>query len=569
MLKSLYLKDFALFEEQEIRFGQGLTSLIGESGSGKSLILDAISSLMGGRCSSSNIRQGKDRYILQAGFDISTNIPVKEWLIEKGIQNNQKDLSISKELQRDGKSRIFVGESLVSLSLLREIGSLLCDIHNQNEQLFLLDKSNQLEFLDRFAGLNPLREEMRSAFNLFKSWKKKLTELEIRDSARKNHIESLEFQIRELDLAKLKPGEMEELEKEEKLLTHGEKLFENFKTISNHLFESEDSILAQFPGILASAEKITGIHDGFSSISQEFKEIYDRLKEIKTSVRNEEEEIFFSPERLDGVQSRLRELHRLKKKYDRDIDALIIDHESWKKELQTMHDSEESLDRIRKEYNSALNNIKILAMDLSKKRRSGLAHFEAEIQKELEFLGMKGARIQIVLRWEEDPDGELREGEKNYILTSFGLDQAEFYFTANAGEKPRPLRKVASGGEMSRIMLGIRSVLGQTHTSQKLLIFDEIDAGVGGEGAFSMAQRLGKLSEISQILVITHSQPIAAVSTAHWKVEKFQKDGRTISKATSIASKNKPIELARMVAGKEVTEAAVAHARFLLEKKAS
>lgn len=568
MLRGIYIKNFALFEEQEVQFQNGLTALIGESGSGKSLVLDAISSLMGGRCTVANIRHGADKYSLQATFGIQDNSAAKEWLQEKGYRHEEDTISITKELHKDGKSRIFIEDSLASLTNLRELGSHLCEIHNQNEQLFLLDKSNQLEFVDRNANLSHMREEMRSAFAIYRTGKKKLVEWEERVGERKNRIESYRYQINELDILKIKPGELEELLKEEKILSHGEKLFESFRSISNHLYEGEGSILQVFPQILQSANRISEIHSEFQDISQEFLSMYEQLKELKSSIRDEEEEVFFSPERLDGVQSRMKELLRIKKKYGKDLDEVLEDQVQWEKEVEALEDTEESMESIRLEFQSSLERIKSLALELSKKRRSGIIPFEEEIQKELEYLGMKGARIQIVLRWEEDPSGDVREGEKNYMLTQTGLDQAEFYFSANAGEKPRPLRKVASGGEMSRIMLAIRTVLGRTYSSSKLLVFDEIDSGVGGEGAVCMAERLKKLGGNSQILVVTHSQPIAAVANHHWKVEKHQESGRTVSMARVLKDKEKPLELARMVTGKDVTSAAVAHAKEILFKKA-
>lgn len=568
MLESIYIKNFALFEEQELQFQNGLTALIGESGSGKSLVLDAISSLMGGRCSATNIRHGAEKYSLQANFSIQDNFAAKEWLQEKGYRHEDGKVTITKELQKDGKSRIFIEDSLASLTNLRELGSHLCEIHNQNEQLFLLDKANQLEFVDRNANLSHMREEMKSAFTIYRSGKRKLLEWEERVGERKNRIESLRYQINELDILKIKPGELEELLKEEKILSHGEKLFESFRSISNYLYEGESSILQVFPQILQSANRISEIHSEFQEISQEFLSIYEQLKELKSSIRDEEEEVFFSPERLDGVQSRMKELLRIKKKYGKDLEDILEDQVQWEKEVEALEDTEESMESIRLEFQSSLERIKSLALDLSRKRRSGIISFEEEIQKELEYLGMKGARIQIVLRWEEDPSGDVRDGEKNYMLTQTGLDQAEFYFSANAGEKPRPLRKVASGGEMSRIMLAIRTVLGKTYSSSKLLVFDEIDSGVGGEGAVCMAERLKKLGKNSQILVVTHSQSIAAAANYHWKVEKNQESGRTVSLARFLKDKEKPLELARMVTGKDVTSAAVAHAKEILLKKA-
>lgn len=568
MLQSIYLKNFALFEEEEIHLGQGMTALIGESGSGKSLVLDALSSLLGGRCSSSNIRQGQDRYLLQAVFHIGANPDAQAWLTEKGFAWENQEISVSKELQKDGKSRIFIGESLASLAHLRELGSLLCEIHNQNEQLFLLDKANQLEFIDRFAHLSQIKDEMKSSYSLFRNTKKKLEEWEARAESRKTRMENLRFQIQEWEALGYQDGEWDELSEEEKILSHSERLFGSFRILADHLYEGENSVLQNFSPILASAEKIAQIHSRFSVTSQELVSVYEQIRELRTTIREEEESISFAPERLDTVQNRLKELSRIKKKWSKDLEDIAKEYESWKKELESLEESEESIDSLRSEYQSLLGKIKSLALELSKKRQTGMVGLEGELQKELEFLGMKGARLQIALRWEEDPDGDVKDGEKHYILTPTGLDHAEFLFSANAGEKPRPLRKIASGGEMSRIMLAVRTVLGRTYCPDKLLVFDEIDSGVGGEGAIAMAKRLGELSTQSQILVITHSQAIAGGAQHHCKVEKILKGERTVSRARTIADPDKPMELARMIAGKDVTRAAVEHAKEILLKKA-
>lgn len=568
MLQGMYIKNFALLKEASLDLESGLSVLIGESGSGKSLVLDALSALMGGRCSVSNIREGEERYSLQASFRISDNSDVLEWLKEKGFPHESEEVSIVRELSREGKSRVFIQESLASLSLLKKLGSHLCEVHNQNEQMFLLDKGNQLDFIDRFARIGSIREEMQSAFSLYRNLKKRLEEGEEREKTRKSRKESLQYQMEEWERISPKPNELEELVEEEKLLSHGEKLFDNFRSLSYHLHEGDNSVLQSFGSILSASEKISEIHSGFGNLHKELEMVYEQLKEVKSSIREEEEEVFFSPDRLDGVQSRIRELTHLQKKYNKPLAKLQEECEAWKKEYEELEDFRESMESMKQEFLDSLERIKTLAVDISKKRRNSILSFEDEIQKELSALGMKGARIQIVLRWEESPQGDVVEGEKSYILGSYGLDQAEYYFSANPGEKPRPLRKIASGGEMSRIMLAIRSVLGRTYSSSKLLVFDEIDSGVGGESAVSMADRLKSLGEHSQILLITHSQSIAAVASNHWKVEKKEENGRTFSILRSIPVEEKPWELARMVAGNDVTDSALNHAKEILFKKA-
>ncbi len=567
MIKYLSVKNFALIEDLQMDFPLGFQVLIGESGSGKSMLLDAIASLVGGRCSVQNVRQGKERYSLFAEFFVESDEKVRFWLEENGFPWNQGVVTISRELTREGKSRIFIQDSLASLALLKDLGQLLCEIHNQNEQLFLLDRSNQLEFIDRFAGLSGMREEMAASFQVFRKLKKSLEEWESREAERKKRFELLTYHIGEFESLNPKENELEELVNEEKVLAMGEKLQEALATIRSHLEEGEDSILSRMSGILAASARISEYQPRFDPIHAEFEQIFSQLKEIRSSVREEEEDNFYSPDRLDGVQARIQDLLKLQKKHNRSIPEIIREYPAWIQERNDLENTRESMDSLRVEYTKTLDRIKSLSLDLSRKRRGVLQDLEEAIQKELEVLGMKGARIQIVLKWEENPQaGDIVEGEKSYILHSTGLDHAEYYFSANPGEKPRPLRKIASGGEMSRIMLAIRTVLGKTYSSQKLIIFDEIDTGISGDAAVCMADRLQKLGAQNQILAITHSQSIASKASHHWKVEKTTENGKVRTEVRYIPESEKAYELARMVSGSEVTQSAMEHAKEILKK---
>lgn len=567
MIRELSIKNFGLIEDLHIKFQDGFHVIIGESGAGKSMLLDAISSLIGGKCSTLNIRDGKDRYSLYAEFDVHEDIQVKNWLEENGFPWNKGKLSIARELTKEGKSRIFIQDSLASLALLRELGPHLCEIHNQNEQFFLLDKSNQLEFIDRFGGFYQIREEMESSFQIYKKLKKSLEEWEEKQKERSIRKETLAFFIREWESLQPKEGEWEELIQEEKILAHGEKIYENLQNIRYHLENGDESILSKLVSIVSSASKIADLHTNFQPIYKELESISIQLKELRSQIREEEEEIFFSQERLDMVQNRIQELSRLQKKHGKTISELHREYPLWIQELQALEQTEENISSLKTQYNQVLTKIKTIAIELSKKRRSILSQLEDAIQKELENLGMKNTRLQIVLRWEEDSmAGDLKEGEKSYVLYPSGLDVAEYYFSANPGEKPRPLRKVASGGEMSRIMLAIRTLLGHSYSNKKLLVFDEIDSGISGDASVAMAQRLAALGKNSQIFVISHSQIIASKAFYHWKVDKILENGRNKTILREIPESEKAYELARMVTGREVTKQALEHAKAILKK---
>jgi len=356
--------------------------------------------------------------------------------------------------------------------------------------------------------------------------------------------------------------------REEQFLAKGEKLAENYRYILNEMIEKENSILKVFPSLLHSVEKISQLLPEKQALREEWEDIYDRLKILKATIREEEEELFFSPDRLDMVQTRLQELNKLKKKYGAEVPEILTQLEEKKSELEKWTMEAGDRDFLSQKYDQSLIELKELVFQLSRARRNALSSFEDEVQKELMDLGMEGAKLQVVLRWEENPEGEVEEGSKLYYLSETGLDQIEFYFSANVGEKPRPLRKVASGGELSRVMLALRSALGKLSPAPQILILDEIDTGLGGEAATSLASKIKKLSRSSQILLITHTQQIAAVADEHVRIEKQTANGRTTAFAKILSFEERKRELARMIGGKQLTQGVLKAATDLLQKKA-
>lgn len=565
MLKFIKIRDFALIESLELEVEFGMNAITGETGVGKSLLLDAISSLMGSKCNTMNIRSGAKKYQLEAIFDISKNTKAIEWLREKGIEYDAEEIYLKKELFSDGKSRIQIGSSLAPAQYLKELGSLLSEVHRQNDQLYLLEKSMQLEYLDTYSGLNPLRKEVADRFKTYITLKNRISEID-KLSADKNHkIELLKYQINEIESAKLQVGEEEELLQDEQLLIHGEKIVENYNLISEILSEGEENILKSFSKILHAADKIESINKDFKQNKTELYDVYENLKEISHTIIDEKDEIFFSSDRLSIVQKRLDEINKLKRKYGKDVSFILSFLQKAKLELDSLEMSSEEVISLHSELNSIRENLTNLAIKLSKLRRDSILKLESDLQKEFQLLGMKDAKLQIVMRWEQAIDGEITEAGKKYMLNESGLDQIDFYFSANQGEKPRPLRKIISGGEMSRVMLALKSILGNENES-KLLVFDEIDAGIGGEVAYRVADKLKSISGKNQVLLITHLQQIAAASNCHIKVEKEIQNGRTFTTAKKINQSERANELAKMIAGEHITKGALDHAKELLKK---
>ncbi|TGK97762.1 DNA repair protein RecN [Leptospira levettii] len=568
MITHLKIKDFALFESLELSLSDGLSVFTGESGAGKSLIFDALASLFGGRCSTANIRQGKDRYSLQAVLSLTGQNQTKDYLMEQGFRYSGDEIVITKELMKDGKARVKIGESLASTTHLRELGKTMAEIHCQNEQLFLLEKSNQLEFLDRFGNLESLKFKFKSALQQYRHWKQKLSDFEETRKTMLKRKEILEYEVEEIEAIAPKDGEEESLSSEESLLANGEKLAENYRLVLEELSEKENSILKVFPSLIHAIQKVTILIPEKKDMLEEWEEVYDRLKSLKSVIREEEEELFFSPERLDMVQARLQDLKKLKKKYNGSIGEINQLLEEKKSELERWKEQAGDEDFLRIKKDQCMAELKELGFQLSKLRRNAISQFEEEVQKEMVDLGLEGGKLQVVLRWEENPEGEVEEGSKSYFLSESGLDQIEFYFSANPGEKPRPLRKVASGGELSRVMLALRSVLGKQAPSPQMLVLDEVDTGLGGEAAEAMATKLKKLARNSQILLITHTQQVAAAGDHQIKIEKRQEGGRTVSEASILDFEERKRELARMIGGKQVTSAVLKAATDLLMKKA-
>ncbi|TGK06179.1 DNA repair protein RecN [Leptospira fletcheri] len=567
MLQMLSIRDFALIESAYIDFRNGFTAITGETGSGKSLLLDAISSLLGGKSNAMDIRTGAEKYVLEAVWDLGGNLSARQWLAEKGIVGSGTELVLRKEFSRDGKSKILINHSLAAVQVLRGLGELLAEVHNQNDQILLLDKSQQLDILDSFGNLYSIRSEVRESFLTYRSLRKRLEELEASHGDRNRKKEILQYQIEEIQSANLKEGEEEELRKEESLLSHGERLSENLEIITGLLSETEDSVLSSFSRILIAAEKMKGIHPDYADLEGTLREVYVTLREINTSVQDQKDEIYFSPDRLAHVQGRLDLIQKLKKKYGGSIQEVLLSKRNAENELEALAQNMESKESLEREKKKATEKLAQLCMQLSKARRESLGRFEPRLKSELEALGMPGAGIQVVLRWESSVEGEVESQGKSYLVNESGLDQAEFYFSPNPGEKPRPLRKIASGGEMSRVMLAIKSVLGSNYDG-KVLVFDEVDSGLGGEIAMDVAKKLRTLSKTHQILLVTHLQQIAAAADHHLKVSKRITDGRTLSEAEFLGMEERTLELARMISGQNVSRGALDHAKELLKKKA-
>ncbi|MCB1143440.1 MAG: DNA repair protein RecN [Leptospiraceae bacterium] len=565
MLKKITIRDFALIEFLELDFHSEMSSLTGDSGSGKSLVLDALSNLLGARSNPLNIRSGSSGYKLTAEFTIAERKDILLWLMEKGIPTGDS-LVLHKELSTDGKLKILINNALSPSGLLREVGSLLAEFFRQGEQNTLFERDKQLEILDSYAGTTALRTAFQLTFQEYRTWKHKLEEARNSIREKETREDFFRYQLEELEKANLQEGEEESLLEEEKFLLQGEKISSNLSYISEILAGEEGGVLDGISKILYSLEKIQSFQKNFANWKVETEESYSGLKELQSLIQEEVEDLFYSTDRLETVQARLDQLGKLRKKYGKSISELIQYREELSCTLEESSTSNESIEFLEKKFQKSLEKLTGEALALSNARRLAIPGLESEIPNEFNDLGLKDSKLQIVMRWEAGKDGDLQEGDRTYMVSENGLDQVEFYFSANPGEKPRPLRKIASGGEISRIFLALK-ILNPAKTPTKLLVFDEIDSGISGEVVQKVSEKLRKVSKHQQILLITHQQTIAAASPLQIKVFKEVKDSRTFTMAAPIRGEERTRELAKMISGDTITKGALEHARELLKKK--
>ncbi|NBU97938.1 MAG: DNA repair protein RecN, partial [Spirochaetia bacterium] len=424
-----------------------------------------------------------------------------------------------------------------------------------------------LEFLDIYADSGNLKKEFKKTFTKYRNLKQKIFDLEAKESERSSKLELFKYQLDELQKINIKEGEEEVLLEEEKILLQGEKVSSNLSYIHEILGGGEQNVLSIFPRIIFALEKIQNIQPEYLKWKEEFIEIHSNLKSLHSSVLEESDDIFYSLERLETVQNRLDDIAKIKKKYGKDYSELVEYRKNLELDLDGMTESSTEIAELQSKLVKLQREVSERASELSQKRKSAISQMEKEITNEFQLLGMKDSKLQIVMKWESSQEGEIEEGDRKFYITENGLDQVDFYFSANQGEKPRPLRKIASGGEMSRVLLALKSLLG-SRLPGRLLIFDEIDTGISGEISVKVAEKLSDLSRTHQIILITHQQVIAAHSKNQIKVYKNLSNGRTLTLAGPVTGEERAEELAKMISGDRITKGALEHARELLEKQA-
>ncbi len=565
MLKTLQIRNFALAEKLQIEFRPGLNIITGETGAGKSILVGAISAVLGARVFTEVVRTGAEKAFVEAVFDISNQPSIRQKLEEKGLEAGD-ELLLKREISSKGSTRAFVNDFAVTISTLAEIGDLLVDIHSQNEHQSLLRREIHGYFLDQFGRLNPLLQEVTQTFRRLEKTASELNRLQQKQQELNEKYELYQFQLDEINQANPLPGEDEELERERKILVNLEKisaLANQFQQIMN------GSEAANLLELMGQASHLLGELAEFSpdlkSIYQEFSSARIIADEAARTVEEFQNRQEFDPERLEEIENRLATLNHLKKKYGGSIEHILAHRDRVQEELQLKENFEFEVAKLQKSLEEARLHYQAGALKLSAARKKVARQLEKVVEQELKKLGMGKTRFQVQFSWQEDLNGWVEYQGKRYYGDANGLDQMEFYISPNPGEDFKPLAKIASGGEISRIMLALKNILAEIDHIP-LLIFDEIDVGVSGKIAMAVGKSIRQLAASHQIICITHLPQIAAFGDHHFRVEKFVSDGRTYTRVRELTPQQRVEEIAYLMGGQTISDAILKSARELLEE---
>ena len=548
MLELLHIENIAIIEEAEIAFRPGFNSLTGETGAGKSIVIDAMSAVLGQRTSRDLIRTGASKAFVSALFS-----HVDPALCEElgAAPDENGDLMLQREIGADGKNVCRVGGRPVTVSQLRTLGSRLVNIHGQHDGQQLLDEEQHLAYLDSFGKVDSLLEAYTDKYNDLTDIRRKMNALQMDEAEKARRMDTLQYQIGELERAKLKSGEEEELQSRRNLLRNAEKFISAVSGADYALNGGEDG--SGVLNLLRQAQDALGtvrhLDEGFNALYERLESTYSEAYDIAFSVAEQRENFDFSPNELDEVEGRLDQLYRLKKKYGATVEDMLAYLDNCRKELDDIAYAGDALARLEKDCTKAERAARKAAEELSAARKTAGETLSQAILTELQQLDMGKIRFQV--DFAEKP------------LDATGMDQVRFLMSANLGEELKPINKIASGGELARIMLAMKNVLSeQDHVAT--MVFDEVDTGVSGRAAQKVAEKMARISRHKQVLCVTHLPQLAAMADTHFSVEKGEANGRTFTQVRQLDRKQRQMELARLTGGAQVTETMLQGAEELL-----
>ena len=552
MLKTLDIENIAVIEKAQIEFSAGFNVLTGETGAGKSIVVDSINAILGERTSRELVRNGADFAFVSALFT-DINKTVKDKLSELGyIPEDDNSLLLTRRISSDGKSACKINGRPATVSVLREVGDTLVNIHGQHDSQSLLNPDCHYKFIDMLSGGSELIENYKSAFSEFIHIRRRLKQLTAQAEKNDNSTELLDFQINELENADIKAGETEKLTARKKILDNADGALEAYNAVLSTLSGDDENagVKLSLASVANEIEKYSDVSGDTAKAYSLLQNIDDELETVKSLVENAAQSLDYDPDEKEKIEERLDQLYRLGKKYGGTEEAMLENLEKFKAQRTSINTDEEELEKLTEEYDSSFDKVQKLAAELSDLRKQTALKFENDVKAQLEFLDMP--KISFKVNFEKG------------ILSSAGIDKIEFLISTNPGEPPKPLAKIASGGELSRIMLAIKNILAYNDTVDTL-IFDEIDTGVSGRASVKIGMKLKSVSKNTQVITVTHSAQIAAFADTHFLIQKDYENERTYTKVTALDFENRKYELARIMGGLQITDALLEGAEEMLK----
>ena len=557
MLKELHIRNFALIDKLDIDFESGFSVITGETGAGKSIVLGAIGLLMGQRADTKAIKTGEQKCSIEAHFNLSA-YDMKDWFDENEIDFDADDCIIRRELTASGKSRGFINDTPASVHQMKELGEMLMDVHSQHQNLLLQKEDFQLNTVDIIAHNTKEREEYSKAFHELHDAEKALAELKNSISDNRKNEEFMRFQLDELTAANFVKGEQEELEQEQESASHTEDIKSALYEADVLLNGDDNDIISNLKQVCSSIESITRVYPHVEELSERLESAYIEIKDIASDISSTLDDVEFDPERLEYINNRLDTIYSLEKKYSKgNVEELIEERDRLQKAIDAIDNSDEDLKELSAKVDTLRKKAQQLAETLTKTRTNAAKTVEDEIHKRLTALGMPNVQFAVELTCNKTEDSS--------HLTKDGQDKIAFMFSANKGMALRPVSQVASGGEIARVMLSLKAMISGA-VKLPTIIFDEIDTGVSGKMAEKMADIMKEMGEANrQVISITHLPQIAAKGSFHYKVEKYDTESGTTSLMRRLNDEERVQEIAQMLSGENITDAALTNARELLK----
>jgi len=560
MLKQLFIKNYALIDEIRIDFASGLNILTGETGAGKSIIIGALGLLLGERAKSDVIRQGEKMAVVEGLFQ-APQIQLQD-LIDSDLSSNSEFL-LRREVHENGRSRAFINDSPISNTVLSQIGDRLIDLHGQHAHQTLLHQERHIEYLDNFGVGSSLLYQVKMSFLKVQSLTTKLNEFIKNKERLKERQDLLAFQLKEIEQIKPEHGEEEQLEQEERLLRNSERLVETANRLSSILYDGEDSVAEQLSTSENDLSALSAVDIQFEKWAKDCESARILIQEMVSSFQSYVSKIEFNPERLEEIRERLGLFTLLKKKYGGSMEAVLSFWDTLKKELSQLDNIDEEDAKLKVQLEDEIQKFSKLCFELSSIREALSKELEKSTLGVLRELGLPNSEFSIQIDQTKNEKGFVRCEGVTYAASKNGIDNVEFYISTNPGESPKPLAKIASGGEVSRIMLSLKSVLADADQIP-VLVFDEIDTGISGRIARVVGSQLKKVSDKHQVICITHLPQIASMGNSHYCVEKTVVDNRSQTHIRLLSENERISEIAKLLGGEETTESTLQSARELL-----